>query len=853
MLKFLYSLIISPIEILVEMVYSVMHSLFHNEGLAIIAVSLVIQTLILPLYKRADALQDEERIRQKKMSHWVDHIKKNFRGDERYMMLSAYYREVGYKQWYAVISSSSILLQIPFFIAAYHFLSTLQKLYGKSFLFIRDLSQPDMALTIGAISLNVLPILMTLANIISGIIYTKGFSFREKAQVYVLALVFLVLLYNSPSGLVLYWTMNNVYSLLKNVFMKLIKPKGIRLKNSWLENKAQEMKGQLPKVFMAGAVFLAIFIGAIIPLNVVEASASEFVNLYHGPIYLVLINLATMIGVFVLWGGIFFFFMKDEIRLIMAVGSIALVGCALLNYLGVTKDMGTITPMYFYNNGLYFSDFEKIINLLCGVLISTMLIIICLKWTDKAIWLGQILIISAIVMSIVSGYKVVNQVMEYQDNIVATRSEKDKKILHFSKSGKNVVVIMLDMAIGAYVPYIFEEKPEIAEMYQGFTFYPNTISFACATNYCAPALFGGYEYTPEAINNRPEQSLKDKHNEALLLMPALFSDAGYQVTVCDPPYAGNYMIVNDLSMYGNYDNIEAYNTEGNYLDKFADLFVEDYQNKQESLTFYHSIMKTLPLVAQRPFYHDGGFCSKKEVVNMDFMEWYSVLENMSNMTEITDDETNNCLVFQNCSTHDISLLSVPDYEPVAGADNLLPEYAAYYDNVQFADDNIELRSKDEIAHYQSNLASLRALGYWFEYLKDNDCWDNTRIILVADHGWYVGSFDNLKLSNGIDTMAFNPILMEKDFGAKEFTVSNEFMTNADVPSLAFDEIIKNPINPFTGKEINTSDKKSPQMITTSRHYSTVENCGNTFDTSDGTWYSVLPDNMFDDKNWIKSE
>ena len=57
MLDILYNLIITPIVLVVEMTYSIMFRFLDNRGLAIIAVSLVIQTLILPLYKRSDALQ----------------------------------------------------------------------------------------------------------------------------------------------------------------------------------------------------------------------------------------------------------------------------------------------------------------------------------------------------------------------------------------------------------------------------------------------------------------------------------------------------------------------------------------------------------------------------------------------------------------------------------------------------------------------------------------------------------------------------------------------------------------------------------------------------------------------------
>ncbi len=65
---------------------------------------------------------------------------------------------------------------------------------------------------------------MTIINIGSGIIYTKGFPLRDKLQLYGMAGLFLVLLYNSPAGLVYYWILNNIFSLVKNLFYKLKNP-----------------------------------------------------------------------------------------------------------------------------------------------------------------------------------------------------------------------------------------------------------------------------------------------------------------------------------------------------------------------------------------------------------------------------------------------------------------------------------------------------------------------------------------------------------------------------------------------------------------------------------------------------
>ena len=119
---------------------------------------------------------------------------------------------------------------------------------------------------------------------------------------------------------------------------------------------------------------------------------------------------------------------------------------------------------------------------------------------------------------------------------------------------------MLDRGISSYVPYLFQEKPELRQQFDGFTWYPNTLSFGYSTITASPALFGGYEYTPEEINKRASESLAEKHNEALKVLPLLFSEAGYEVTICDPPYAG-YTEIPDLSIFEGYAGITAFNTE----------------------------------------------------------------------------------------------------------------------------------------------------------------------------------------------------------------------------------------------------------------------------------------------------
>ncbi|MBQ9388224.1 MAG: hypothetical protein IJU01_06175, partial [Lachnospiraceae bacterium] len=77
----LYNIIIAPIEMIIEFIFSTVYLEIGNAGIAIVFVSLAINFLVLPLYKRSDAMQEQERDRQKAMKPWLDHIKKHFKGD----------------------------------------------------------------------------------------------------------------------------------------------------------------------------------------------------------------------------------------------------------------------------------------------------------------------------------------------------------------------------------------------------------------------------------------------------------------------------------------------------------------------------------------------------------------------------------------------------------------------------------------------------------------------------------------------------------------------------------------------------------------------------------------------------
>ena len=66
-------------------------------------------------------------------------------------------------------------------------------------------------------------------------------------------------------------------------------------------------------------------------------------------------------------------------------------------------------------------------------------------------------------------------------------------------------------------------------------------------------------------------------------------------------------------------------------------------------------------------------------------------------------------------------------------------------------------------HYQTNMAAMLQLGKWFDYMRENGVYDNTRIILVSDHGKDLNQDNSFKLADGTDKALYYPLLMVKDF------------------------------------------------------------------------------------------
>ena len=915
-----YQLVFGPLELIFETVYGIAYDIVDNPGTAIIPLSLCINFFLLPLYMRADAIQREERAREKSLAPGVARIKQAFKGDERYMMLMAYYRINHYKPVYALRCAFPLLLQIPFFVAAFHFLSNQPVFYGANWGPFANLAEPDGLLRIGGFSVNLLPILMTLINLLASSIYLKDLSIKDKVQLYGVALIFLVLLYNSPSGLVFYWTLNNVFSLFKNIvyasknrrvvtcsilsvlgLMFILYALFVYGKNDWslllvlligivfqiptirqivvrrkngdgAGREDVDVQGTGKRQFVLGCLFITFLTGVLIPSSVIKASPAEFVimSAYQTPLWYVLSAFLLAAGTFLIWFGLFYYFANYKIRRIMSAGICIVSVLAIVDYMFFGTNLGNLSAELKYDLELDFSVTETIVNLEILLFTGTVVLIIWLKKRVLISMLLPALIFAVGVISILNVADVMASTPQIEQQISQWNNKNAS--IPLSRNGKNVIVLMIDRAISSYVPYLMQEKPELVRQFDGFTWYPNTLSFGKCTNVGSPSLFGGYEYMPEAINRRNREKLSDKQNEALKVMPVLFSRAGYGVTVCDPPYAG-YTWIPDLSIYDEYEGISAYHTQ---LGQFVDSQDTGRDRRQILMRnmFCFSLMKTSPLLVQPGLYQDGTYHigsmnglwnvmqerQNKSIafgVARTFINAFAAISSLSRMTRIMDGDKGYFMMMNNNTAHDVIMLQEPQYIPSLYVNNTVYD-EAHRDRFIVNGRIMHVETPFQMAHYHSNMAAFLQIGKWFDFLREQGVYDNTRIIIVADHGYELGQFPDMWFGDTPqlrstydrkrDVMAYNPLLMVKDFGSKGFRTDYQFMTNADTPTLAFDRLIDKPVNPFTGKLISSEEKNAEELhVFYTDEWDTKTNNGSTFEP--GFWFSLKNQNIFDMGNW----
>ncbi|MDH5681802.1 MAG: membrane protein insertase YidC [Spirochaetota bacterium] len=214
--------IIRPLEWAVEWLIFLFHGWVPNFGVAIIFLTIVLKILLHPLTKKSLESSRKMSELQPKLKEIEAKHKKNPQQKQKAIM--EMYKKEGVNPLGGCLP---LILQMPVFFALWNVLPSLLELKNADFLWIHDLSSPDTVAHINlglTNSLNILPLIMTATAVFQMRLSPQpSMGGDDKAQTakmmqYMMPVIFLFIFWTMPSGLVLYWTVQNTLQIGQQLF-----------------------------------------------------------------------------------------------------------------------------------------------------------------------------------------------------------------------------------------------------------------------------------------------------------------------------------------------------------------------------------------------------------------------------------------------------------------------------------------------------------------------------------------------------------------------------------------------------------------------------------------------------------
>lgn len=213
------------LEYILKFLLQMFYKVIPNYGVAIILLTILTRVLLYPLTKKS--LQSQAKMSE--LTPQRKKIQEKYKDNPTKMNIEInnMYKENGVNQLGGCLP---MLIQFPIFIALYGLLNKHFDLRGAMFIpgWINDLSQPDtlfnlpFALPFIGNNFNLLPIIYTATMILSSKLTTSSSADMGgvgKFMIIGMPLIFFFVLYNSPSGLLLYWSATNIVSIIQHFWV----------------------------------------------------------------------------------------------------------------------------------------------------------------------------------------------------------------------------------------------------------------------------------------------------------------------------------------------------------------------------------------------------------------------------------------------------------------------------------------------------------------------------------------------------------------------------------------------------------------------------------------------------------
>ncbi|HDL78904.1 MAG TPA: membrane protein insertase YidC, partial [Bacteroidetes bacterium] len=222
-----YERLFRPFSIAILVSFKFLHKFIPNYGWVIVLFSILIKILVYPLTHKSYVSMKKMQLVQPKMAE----LKEKYKSDPQRMNKETMklYKSYGVNPMGGCLPS---LLQMPLLVGLFIVFRSTIELRGAPFIFwINNLSMPDTVATLPfslpmfGNAINVLPILMGITMFFQQKMTTQ--DPKQKSLTYLMPIFFVLLFNTFPSGLNLYYTLFNLFTIVQQ---HLIKPDVVQLK-----------------------------------------------------------------------------------------------------------------------------------------------------------------------------------------------------------------------------------------------------------------------------------------------------------------------------------------------------------------------------------------------------------------------------------------------------------------------------------------------------------------------------------------------------------------------------------------------------------------------------------------------
>lgn len=871
--EILYYMFVYPMQSLLGFVLEWLYGLSANYGLSIVLLSILVNLFIYKLVALSESKAKYFEVIKKACDAKLAEFRRAFKGAELHAYTKVLYKQKHYHPIFALFSLGGLALQVPFFLGVWFLLSDFEAIRGVSFLWINDLSKPD-----SVFGVHILPILMTAITLIN--VFLSSNDRAARIQGAIIALIFLVLLYQMPSALVLYWSTNMLFGLGKTWWRSFCAKRSYENKECKLKSNISKIKiycedkfsnkpggkyinkfftpysrlsakeySLYKNIIVFGVLNIALLICVYAPFAVYSTDVSQF-TLDDMPAIL-----SGLFGYFLIFSfiGIYvasFLYHTRFLKLISLAVSFLLLMGLVFNFV-LPGDYGLMNHFVFDNIDFSKPDLKiyKYVSNITALILCAIVVFLLLK---KILVIWKVCFYVQIIVVVINCFVIINNTIatfgehnfnttvidsQQLDHEKMNNSEFVKKLLSYSKTEKNIVIFLLDAFSGSHIHAIFEQFPFLKDGLNGFVLFDNAISTANSTVSSIASVIGGEYYTTYNMNVRI-----DNHAESITRafgeMGENFASRNYSVSYFSGIYGqGTKSVKKYIKNEGFITTNDDY-FAGYYYNNFVNNDIKKTNPKYKHINKFlgFGLFRFVPELYFRPRIYKGGLWLY-DVAKSDYFESVRYLSSFYGFTHFgnIDSKKPTLKWLHSLATH------VPYGVYFANNRCYLFNNKTAWDDYRHTQEMIyptEYLKNDYRQHFDAEACSLSYLLDYIKWLKDNGIFDNTQIFVVSDHG------GNDSIGLDIDLSRADALFLFKDFNAKDvpLQIDHRLVANYDIASIFCENLPNGCQN--VGKNILKNYPQNRELIHTRPAIKQYKPNQWIIDK-----YYIVKDNIYESKNW----